>query len=641
MKKLLLSCVAFAMAIAATAQNGSLTLNEAEPFLAQPISSVKSHNSLKATRANLPANQRYMGNYTSDNYNDKGVGFTQNEGKLTMVTPIRKEIAGSFDGGKIVSMRVAIPADGVGAITLKVFTYSTASGKMKCDLVAEQEISNAKKGWNDVTFTNPYTIDFSKAEGIMLGFTYTQKKGSTPECYPISLQKEGTIEKVYAMMEGGQDLYEFGSEKYGNLAIQAVVEKDYPAKDIMLHSVTYNKFTKASNNTKFTLNISNYGTTPINSYTVTATVDGNQIKEQTVNGTVDGNLKADVIEIPTTGIALGSHKIKFAITKVDGAAPTGNTANDVYESDINLYETALQRQKQLVEQFTAVTCTWCPTGSRFLKHLQDKRQDLAWVALHGPMGTNDPYQTNQSIAIMKALGVNGYPIATFNRSFIEGELTMVMSIQEKNYAQAVASFNKIFTQTDEEFPAFVNLDITANADKDAGTGKDKLVVKVKGTGVKSAADFLKDYALYVYVTEDGIVGPQIDKGQKIMKYVHNNTFRQCLTNIYGDNINWNGDNFDQQLTYDIPKGQLAANMHVVAFVAPKLGNSATPKSELVVNQTNMVAVTVTAGIENTNADADNEIVARYNLAGQKIDTAQKGVNIVKYKNGKVMKVIVK
>ena len=641
MKKLLLSCVAFAMAIAATAQNGSLTLNEAEPFLAQPISSVKSHNSLKATRANLPANQRYMGNYTSDNYNDKGVGFTQNEGKLTMVTPIRKEIAGSFDGGKIVSMRAAIPADGVGAITLKVFTYSTASGKMRCNLVAEQEISNAKKGWNDVTFTNPYTIDFSKAEGIMLGFTYTQKKGSTPECYPISLQKEGTIEKVYAMMEGGQDLYEFGSEKYGNLAIQAVVEKDYPAKDIMLHSVTYNKFTKASNNTKFTLNISNYGTTPINSYTVTATVDGNQIKEQTVNGTVDGNLKADVIEIPTTGIALGSHKIKFAITKVDGAAPTGNTANDVYESDINLYETALQRQKQLVEQFTAVTCTWCPTGSRFLKHLQDKRQDLAWVALHGPMGSKDPYQTNQSIAIMKALGVNGYPIATFNRSFIEGELTMVMSIQEKNYAEAVASFNKIFAQTDEEFPAFVNLDITANADKDAGTGKDKLVVKVKGTGVKSAADFLKDYALYVYVTEDGIVGPQIDKGQTIKKYVHNNTFRQCLTNIYGDNINWNGDNFDQQLTYDIPKDQLAANMHVVAFVAPKLGNSATPMSELVVNQTNMVAVTVTAGIENTNADADNEIVARYNLAGQKIDTAQKGVNIVKYKNGKVMKVIVK
>lgn len=642
MKKLLLSCIAFAMTIAATAQNGSLKVTEAEPNLAQPISSVMSHSNLKATRANLPANQRYMGNYTSDNYNNKGVGFTQNEGKLTVLTPINGDIAKTFDKGKVVGMRVAIPANGVGAITAKLFTYKkTGANIQSYKMVAEKEIASAKKGWNDVKFDTPYELDLSKEEGVMLGFTYTQKKGSSEECYPIALLKEGTIEITYAAMDGSTQLYDFKSTKYGNLCVQAIVEKDYPAKDIILHNVTFNKFTKASSNSKFTVNVSNFGTTTINSFTLTTSIDGSQIKEQTVNGTVNGDIKACVVEVPTTGVALGAHKIKFAITKVDGTAPTGNTTNDAYESDINLYETALKRQKQLVEQFTAVTCTWCPTGSRFLKHLQDKRQDLAWVALHGPMGTKDPYQTNQSIAIMKALGVNGYPIATFNRSFIEGELTMVMSIQEKNYAQAVASFNKIFTQTDEEFPAFVNLDITANADKDAGTGKDKLVVKVKGTGVKSAADFLKDYALYVYVTEDGIVGPQIDKGQTIKKYVHNNTFRQCLTNIYGDNINWNGDNFDQQLTYDIPKDQLAANMHVVAFVAPKLGNSATPMSELVVNQTNMVPVTVTAGIENTNADADNEIVARYNLAGQKIDTAQKGVNIVKYKNGKVMKVIVK
>jgi len=55
----------------------------------------------------------------------------------------------------------------------------------------------------------------------------------------------------------------------------------------------------------------------------------------------------------------------------------------------------------------------------------------------------------------------------------------------------------------------------------------------------------------------------------------------------------------------------------------------------------MVEVTTTAGIEDASMDNDNEIVARYNLAGQKIDTAQKGVNIVKYKNGKVVRVIVK
>lgn len=640
MKKFLLSCVAFAMAIAATAQNGSLKVTEPEFDFSQPVSSVKYQNNAKAIRAKLPANQRYMGNFSSDNYNEKGVGFTQNEGKLTLLTPVNKVIAENFDGGKVVGMRVALPADGIGTITAKLYTYTTEGGNIKYDLVAEREIASTKKGWNDCTFSTPYTLDLSKVEGVMLGFTYTQKKGSSSECYAISLLKEGPIEPTYVTMEGSSKLQAFGSEKYGNLTVQAIVEKEYPAKDIVLHNVTFSKFTKAANNSKFTVNVSNFGTSDINSYTLTASIDGKQIKEQTITGVVNGSMKADVVEIPTTDVQLGARKIKFVITKVDGAAPTGNTKNDAYEADINLYETGLKRQKHLVEQFTAVTCTWCPTGSRLLKKLQEKRKDLAWIALHGPMGSPDPMQTNQSIAIMKALGANGYPMAAFNRTVIEGALTTAIAFKESAFEEGVQMFSNMFDQTDENLPAFVNIDIVAKADKLAN-GSNQMVVDVKGTGVKNAGGFLKDYALYVYVTEDGIVSPQIDKGQKIKNYVHNNTFRQCLTNINGDNITWNGDNFDKQFTYDIPAGYNASKMHVVAFVAPKLGNSAIPMTELVVNQTNMVEVTTTAGIEDATVDTDNEIVARYNLAGQKIDTAQKGVNIVKYKNGKVVRVVVK
>ena len=640
MKKILLSCVAFAMAIVATAQNGSLKVTEPEFDFSQPVSSVKYQNNAKAIRAKLPANQRYMGNFSSDNYNEKGVGFTQNEGKLTLLTPVNKVIAENFDGGKVVGMRVALPADGIGTITAKLYTYTTEGGNIKYDLVAEREIASTKKGWNDCTFSTPYTLDLSKVEGVMLGFTYTQKKGSSSECYAISLLKEGAIEPTYVTMEGSSKLQAFGSEKYGNLTVQAIVEKVYPAKDIVLHDVKFSKFTKAANNSKFTVNVSNFGTSDINSYTLTASIDGKQIKEQTITGVVNGSMKADVVEIPTTDVQLGARKIKFVITKVDGAAPTGNTKNDAYEADINLYETGLKRQKQLVEQFTSVTCTWCPTGSKFLKKLQEKRKDLAWVALHGPMGAKDPYQTNQSMAIMKALGVNGYPTAAFNRTLIDGDLTPAVASYYNSAEESIKMFGNIFDQTDENLPAFVNIDIVAKADKLAN-GRSQMVVDVKGTGVKNAADFLKDYGLYVYVTEDGLVSSQIDKGKKIKNYVHDNTFRQCLTNINGDNITWSGDNFDKQFTYDIPADYNASKMHVVAFVAPKLGNSATPMTELVVNQTNMVEVTTTAGIEDATVDTDNEIVARYNLAGQKIDTAQKGVNIVKYKNGKVVKVVVK
>ena len=164
------------MAIVATAQNGSLKVTEPEFDLSQPVSSVKYQNNAKAIRAKLPANQRYMGNYSGDEYSEKGVGFTQNEGKITLLTPVNKIIAENFNGGKVVGMRVALPADGIGAITAKLYTYNISGGDIEYNVVAEKEITSTKKGWNDCTFSTPYALDLSKVEGVMLGFTYTTEE---------------------------------------------------------------------------------------------------------------------------------------------------------------------------------------------------------------------------------------------------------------------------------------------------------------------------------------------------------------------------------------------------------------------------------------------------------------------------------
>jgi hypothetical protein len=49
----------------------------------------------------------------------------------------------------------------------------------------------------------------------------------------------------------------------------------------------------------------------------------------------------------------------------------------------------------------------------------------------------------------------------------------------------------------------------------------------------------------------------------------------------------------------------------------------------------------TTGIKDVNANDDNATeVARYNAAGQQINGAQKGINIIKMSNGKTVKVIV-
>ena len=61
----------------------------------------------------------------------------------------------------------------------------------------------------------------------------------------------------------------------------------------------------------------------------------------------------------------------------------------------------------------------------------------------------------------------------------------------------------------------------------------------------------------------------------------------------------------------------------------------------VVNAAKVVLGNCAAGIEDVNSEANNNVVSRYNVNGMRINGAQKGLNIVKLANGKVVKMAVK
>ena len=56
---------------------------------------------------------------------------------------------------------------------------------------------------------------------------------------------------------------------------------------------------------------------------------------------------------------------------------------------------------------------------------------------------------------------------------------------------------------------------------------------------------------------------------------------------------------------------------------------------------NFVFDETSTGIDEVDAAGDNKIVARYTIDGQQISEPQKGINIVKYENGKTAKILVK
>ena len=97
----------------------------------------------------------------------------------------------------------------------------------------------------------------------------------------------------------------------------------------------------------------------------------------------------------------------------------------------------------------------------------------------------------------------------------------------------------------------------------------QLSVTVSGD-VKSNFEsaFGSNVGLTVYLTEDSLVAWQQDGSSRVKNFVHNNVFRETMTNYKGDALKWNEDksHYENEYTYTLKAGWIPENMNIVAFV---------------------------------------------------------------------------
>lgn len=124
----------------------------------------------------------------------------------------------------------------------------------------------------------------------------------------------------------------------------------------------------------------------------------------------------------------------------------------------------------------------------------------------------------------------------------------------------------------------------------------------------------------------------------------NGSFAACCAGICS---NWDKEgtieknaNADAGKTIDISTGTewvpVAAGTTTVKISAQG-SKSMLPDSEITIN----FIYDGTASVDGIQNNADNKVVARYSINGQLLDAPQKGVNILKYADGRIEKVVVK
>ena len=224
----------------------------------------------------------------------------------------------------------------------------------------------------------------------------------------------------------------------------------------------------------------------------------------------------------------------------------------------------------LVEEATGVQCPNCPAGTKILQKADSTYPGrVIVVAIHAGKLT-DPMSdskhllyNNDLLPLYSFFGAEpNKPAAIFDRVPVNGSYfidsrNMWPNLMEQRLAK----------------PSPVNLSLTSSYNDE--TGEDTISVRVAYT-----QDVQANQSIGIYITENGIIDPQIDGLSIIEDYEHNHVLRQNVTPLNGTSfldtlaVKEKGRVYERTFIYKIPESAYTVegkkwnldNCKVVAFV---------------------------------------------------------------------------
>ena len=530
-----------------------------------------------------------------------------------------------------------------------------------------------------VKLPTPFTIP---AEGALVGYSYDGKSSDKS----VVLAGTSTADAGFYFQydyEGERSFESLASIVGMSSSLQVGLDvSDCEANDATV-SANPELTTLVNTKQQYPFYITNNSAKPITQITYSISVDGEKGAEKSLD------LSSPIESMETASLPFttafedeGVHSVELNLSKVNGNTNINKQSSAAY-SIIALEKSA--DRVSVVEEQTGTWCGWCPRGHVALdllnKQLGDKVVTLAGHFTNSesqvdPMNILGDNITSQAEAladygyvamnISNMLGGGGFPGAMFDRivaadpyvganttkgkngTYEYGATDLVNLLKEGNPSEADFSMTASWAD-DKNTDIKVDLTTTFNYDRfgsfpygvafvlseNGMTGKGatwkQLNYFSKLAGVKGASDFNNpDMAAWF-------------KGGSYVSTTYDNVVVQSWCPLGNAAI------VDKSVT-DIVKGEaipFSATLKVNSDLIQNYNNLTISallvnlNSLAVVNAAKVVLGKCAAGIEDVNSEVNNNVVSRYNVNGMRINGAQKGLNIVKLANGKVVKMAVK
>lgn len=435
---------------------------------------------------------------------------------------------------------------------LSVWVRSDLNGPDICS--GSPDDGKAAKGWNTIALDKAWSI--SGEEGIYVGYTYTQAKTT----YGISTVGQYTENGIFVKL--GDSASWTSPEEYGVLSIEAIITgNELPSRDLALISASIPDKYAVNSYLPVEFTVKNLAPTSVSTFTLTAKVldDSKEVTSASQTFSCDlgnGSQMSAKASFSFENLEAGKdYTLLVTVSDPDGEADS-NPAND--SATLSFLTVAKEFKKMIVvEEFTTENCVNCPRVAGWLHDTIDgfSEEEQAQVGVachHAGFGTDYfTHEADESYTWLYNCGASIYaPAMMVDRTTYPGTDSPVFLPETQEEMEA--SFRKAMAQ-----PAYVDLNINASFDPET------LEIKVE---VKGERTFLFSEAsprITVYALQDNIKA--LSQSGAEAEYYHNHVLR-ALNSVWGDIIEWDGDDYKYDCTLSISRKCKPENMYLLAFV---------------------------------------------------------------------------
>lgn len=490
-------------------------------------------------------------------------------------------------------------------------------------------------GVNDFRLTTAYEVN---GQGFYIGYSVKSTTGYFIRCGGTDDPNAFWIGNP----EAGMQWSNLNGNGFGKLAFQILVEGgDFPS-DCAVAQDFGQQVVLQGENISVPITITNKGLNPIGAISyVVSTEGGEPTAEQSVSlGGLPLNSSATVSIPFASDPETRKYQKTFTITQIDGKP---NTASDPSASGFLITLKDKQSVTPVIEEFTGTWCGWCPRGTVGMQKVRETYGDqVVQIAVHA----SDPMEISAYGSILNTYA-EGFPSSITDRQIFADP--------------SFSSLKSVLTQAFKRIPVGA-IRLSANWE----TSEQKKVV-FHTTTQFSYNDETGKYGIAFVLVEDGLTGTASNWAQS--NYYSGMSTQQAGTDmqwwckqassVKGVEYNhvavagWSVQNGvtgsvslpitageEQQYTYT---GSIATNsliqdktkLRAVALLIDRSNGTIVNAAQSAIEED----ATGIQAVENGGMSiSDNQW---FDISGRKLQTSQKGINIIRMSDGTVKKVLVK